>query len=185
MHRGVGTCRWLAIVICAAGLAFATVPPADADPPSPASPFPELAHIEVWYNQLQPDSFFIPDQPDVWFVTPTGLNCGIWHWGSFGCTGDLPGAPPDVHHIAWFNGNRAVHYGWTAAIQFPPGRAQQTLPPRSYVTYEGTTCATTPDSNTYCGHGAFRFLMTPQGTWFKGWDDRRSYVCNAYGTCPP
>lgn len=95
----------------------------------------------------------------------------------FGCT-------PDAHNIAWYNGNRGVHYGWTAAIQFPAGRAQQTLPPRSYVTYESTTCATTPDSSTYCEHGDFRFLITPTQTWFKDWDDRRSYVCLSYGTCP-
>jgi hypothetical protein len=190
MNYGTGSRRWVAIgaiAMCAVGLVAKPMAQAHADgaDDGPVSPFPLLSHIEVWYNQLQPDEFFLPDRPDVWFLTPTGLNCGIWRWGSFGCTGDLPGAPPDVHHIAWFNGNRAVHYGWTAAIQFPGGQAQRMLPPRSYVTYEGTTCAVTPDNNTYCGHGPFQFLMTPQGTWFKGWDDRNSYVCNAYGTCPP
>jgi hypothetical protein len=144
-----------------------------------------MAHITAWYTPLTPDEFFIPDQPGVWFLSPSGLNCGIWVWGSFGCTGDIPGAPPGDNHIAWFNGNRAVHHGPTAAIQFPAGQAVRTLPTRSYVTYESTTCATTPDSNTYCAHGEFKFLITPQGTWLKGWDDRRSYVCNAYRSCPP
>jgi hypothetical protein len=186
MHHRIGTFRWLVATVSVIGLALGTMPPVHADPPgNPAvSPFPEMKHIAVWYNQLQPDEFFIPDRPDVWFLTPSGLNCGIWHWGSFGCTGDIPGAPPDVHHIAWFNGNRGVHYGWTAAIQFPAGQAQQTLPPRSYVTYESTTCATMPDGSTYCEHGDFRFLITQTQTWLKGWDDRRSYVCLSYGTCP-
>ncbi len=143
-----------------------------------------MADITGWYTPMSPDDFFIPDRPGVWFLTPTGLNCGIWGWGGFGCNGDIPGAPPNDNHIAWFNGNRAVHHGWTAAIQFPPGQAQRVLPPRSYVTYESTTCATTPSGETYCAHGEFKFLITPKGTWFKAWDDRRSYVCNAYASCP-
>lgn len=180
-------CRWLPAIGSAVGVAFGTVIPGHADPPGDAvaSPFPDMAHITSWYTQLEPDEFFIPDHSDVWFLSPSGLNCGIWYWGSFGCTGNIPGAPPGDNHIAWFNGNRSVHHGWTAAIQFPVGQAQRTMPPRSYVTYNSTTCATTPDSNTYCAHGEFKFLITPQGTWFKGWDDKRSYVCNAYGSCPP
>jgi hypothetical protein len=181
-----GICRQWATLVVACGLAFATMSPAHADPASTAqvSPFPDMSHIAVWYTQLDPEQFFLPDQPGVWFLTPAGQNCGIWNWGSFGCAGDIPGAPPDVHDIAWFNGNRAVHYGWTAAIQFPPGQAQQTLPPRSYVTYESTTCATMPDNSTYCGHGDFEFLMNQDHTWLKGWDDRLSFVCLSYGTCP-
>ncbi|QLL07375.1 hypothetical protein [Mycobacterium vicinigordonae] len=156
-----------------------------ADPPAdvPVAPFPDIEYISAWYNQLDPDGFSLPG--GVWFLTPSGLNCGIWDGGGFGCAGDIPGAPPDDTHIAWFNGNRAVHHGWTAAMQFPAGQAERTLPRRSFVSYNSTTCAITPDSNTYCGHGEFKFLITPAGTWFKGWNDRRSYVCNAYGSCPP
>jgi len=187
MHQRIGSRRWLAATASTIGLMFGTATLGHAEPPAdtPADPYPQMAHIESWYDQLEPDRFFIPDHPGVWFLSPSGLNCGIWTWGSFGCAGDIPGAPAGDNHIAWFNGNRGVHHGWTAAIQFPAGQAAQTLPPRSYVTYESTTCATTPDGNTYCGHGDFKFLITPSGPWFKGWDDRRSYVCNSYQTCPP
>lgn len=181
----------------ALALVLSVAIPGHADPSDPpgGSPFPELSRIMTWYTQLQPGEFFISDSPPVigdttgeryvWFLSPSGLNCGIWFWGGFGCAGNIPGAPPGDDHIAWYNGNRAVHHGWTAASQFPRGQAQRPLPPRSYVTYNSTTCATTPENNTYCGHGDFEFLITPTGTWFKGWDDRRSYVCNSYGTCPP
>ena len=181
----------------AIGLALGAAIPGYADPPAdvPASPFPELSRITMWYTQLNADEFFIPDQrpmpgdttgqPYVWFLSPSGLNCGIWFWGGFGCAGAIPGAPPGDNHIAWFNGNRAVHHGWTAAMQFPAGQAQRTLPPRSYVTYNSATCAVTPDGNTYCEHGDFKLFITPTGTWSKGWDDRRSYICNSYGSCPP
>jgi hypothetical protein len=178
-------CRWVMAIGCAIGLVLVAASRGHADPSGDAlaSPYPEMAHITTWYDQLQPDGFFIPDHPGVWFLSPYGLNCGIWDNGGFGCTGDIPGAPPGTHHIAWFNGNRAVHYGWTAAIQFPAGQAQRTLPPRSYVTYNSTTCAITPDSSTYCTRGEFRFLMTQTQTWLKGWDDRQSYVCLSYGSC--
>lgn len=190
-------CRWLVAIVGAIGLAFGIASPVYADPPAqvPPHPFPDLADVVEWYNQFQPDEFLIPPQrpvlgdtegrPYLWFLSPSGLNCGIWFWGGFGCSGDIPGAPPGDTHIAWFNGNRAVHHGWSAAMQFPPGQAQRTLPPRSYVTYNSTTCAVTPEGNIYCAHGEFRLLITPQGTWLKGWDDRRSYVCNAYASCPP
>jgi hypothetical protein len=181
------TCRRLLVAIgFVIELAVGAAVPGRAEPPvdAPTSPFPEMSHITAWYTRLEPDEFFISDHSDVWFLSPSGLNCGIWFWGSFGCTGDIPGAPPGDNHIAWFNGNRAVHHGWTAAIQFPAGQAQRTLPPRSYVTYNSTTCATTPDGNTYCEHGDFKLFITPTGTWSKGWDDRRSYICNSYGSCP-
>jgi hypothetical protein len=178
-------CRWLvAIGSSVIGLTFGAAIPGHADPAvAPTSPFPEMSRISAWYKQLEPDQFFIPDKPGVWFLSPSGLNCGIWVWGSFGCTGEIPGAPEGDNHIAWFNGNRGVHHGWTAAIQFPAGQAQRALPPGSYVTYESTTCAVTPDNNTFCAHGEFKFLTTSAGTWFKDWDDKKSYVCLSYGSC--
>lgn len=180
--------------VLAIALGFASPTCADPDEAPGGSPFPELSHIQTWYTEIPPEEFFVDSPPMagdttgnryVWFLSPSGLNCGIWFWGGFGCAGNIPGAPSGDDHIAWYNGNRAVHHGWTAAMQFPAGQAQRPLPPRSYVTYNSTTCAVTPDNNTYCGHGDFQFLITPAGTWFKGWDDRRSYVCNSYGTCPP
>ena len=178
--------RRLAAIVAAITFAFGSPMPAHADPIAAVpNPFPEMTVITSWYDKLPPDQFFLPDRPGVWFLTPTGINCGIWTWGSTGCTGAIPGAPQANDHIAWFNGNRAVHHGWSAAIQFPAGQALRPLPPRSYITYESTTCAVTPQGDTYCTHGPFGFMMTATGTWFKGWDDRRSYVCNSYGSCPP
>jgi hypothetical protein len=174
--------RLLGVFMLAAGFTLCTSVESRAD--EPADPFPTMANITAWYTQVAPDDFFTADFPGVWFTSPSGLTCGIWDRGGFGCTGEIPGAPAGDDHIAWFNGNRSVHHGWTAAIQFPAGRADRMLPPRSYVTYNATTCATTPDGNTYCAHGEFKFLITPQGTWFKAWDDKRSYVCNFYDSCP-
>lgn len=179
--------RGLAAIGFVFALALGGTHVAAADPPPPAndptSPFPDMEIVRSYYTELPPEQFFIPVHYGVWFLTPTGVNCGIWDRGGFGCAGAIPGAPPDVHNIAWFNGNRAVHYGWTAAIQFRQGQAQVPLPPRSYVTFNATTCVVTSDGNTYCEHGPFRFLMTPQGTWLKGWDDNVSRTCLSYGSC--
>ncbi|MCW2729603.1 MAG: Uncharacterized protein JWR13_419 [Mycobacterium sp.] len=183
-HRKSGW-KWLAAIASTIGLAFATVAPGHADPPGdvPANPFPEMGHVLAWYDKFEPDQLFIADHPGVWFLSPSGLTCGIWDRGSFGCTGDIPGLPPGSNHIAWFNGNRSVHYGWTAAIQFPPGQPNLTLPPRSYVTYNSTTCAIEPDSTLYCGHGEFKFLINATGTIFKGYDEPSTRVCLSYGSC--
>jgi hypothetical protein len=177
-------CRWLVAIASAIGLTFNSMIPAHAEP-DPDNPYPDMKLVAAWYNPLAAEEFFIPEARGVWFVSPSGLNCGIWTWGSFGCAGAIPGAPPGIDRIAWYNGNRAVHYGWTAAIGFPAGQAQRPLPPNSYVTYESTTCVVTTENNLYCEHGEFKFFMTPTATWFKGWDDRLSYVCLSYGTCPP
>ena len=175
--------HWSAAIIAVIGLIFGVESPAHAEPA--LTPFPDLDDVTAWYDEREAAEFVLPDRPGVWFLTPTGLNCGIWVWGSFGCTGAIPGLPPGESHIAWFNGNRAVHHGWTAAIQFPDGRAVRMLETRSYVTYESTTCAVTPEGDTFCGHGANNFYITNGGTWFKAWNDRRSQVCNAYGSCVP
>lgn len=181
--------RWLAAVGCAILWAFGIAAPVNADTagndaPPPNTPFPDMNIITAYYTKQNAEDFYLPGRPGVWFLSPAGMNCGIWIWGSFGCSGPIPGAPAG-DHIGWFNGNRAVHHGWTAAIQFPAGQAQKPLPPLSYVTFEQSTCAVSLEGNTYCTHGPFGLFTTPQGTWFKGWDDRRSYVCNGYGTCPP
>ncbi len=184
--------RWLVAIGATVLLTSFGVLPAHAEPlgSTEIGPFPDEPEITAWYTEMPPSDFFVPGQDGVWFLSPSGLTCGIWTWGSFGCTGPVPGLPPGESHIAWFNGNRSVHHGWTAAIQFPRGVAHRTLPPRSYVLYATpgsgeTMCAVTPQGNTYCGHGEFKFITTPEGTWFRAWNDRNSYICNSYGTCPP
>src|SRR5690625_4709528 len=103
-------CRWMVVTGSAVGLVLGAVAPANADPSddASASQYPEMDHITAYYTQLEPDGFTIPGYPGVWFLSPSGLNCGIWDWGSFGCTGDSPGSPPGDNHMAWSHGNRGV-----------------------------------------------------------------------------
>lgn len=140
--------------------------------PAP-KPYPELRYFTeidaAPYALSNPPGASLPDQPGYWFTTVSGLNCGIWFRGSFGCSGDVPGAPAGVHQIGWITGDTRVHYDWTLSIRFPQGpRGAVTIPPLSFIRVEGTTCATTLDNDTYCERGPFRFLITATQTWLNG-----------------
>jgi hypothetical protein len=173
--RRVG--HWLVTTACVIGLAFVTSPATHADPggggpqsgsPQTAqNPYPDPNLIIRYYERMRYDDYFTASVGGVWFLTPLGLNCGIWDRGSFGCTGDIRGAPPGTTNIGWITGQIETRYDPALAVQFPPGRAQRDLPPRSYIEYNGTTCATMPDSSTYCSHGPFKFFVTPTRTWLS------------------
>ncbi|MCX2930683.1 hypothetical protein ORI20_10370 [Mycobacterium sp. CVI_P3] len=119
------------------------------------------------YAMSEPPGVSLPEQAGYWFVTAQGIDCGIWFRGSFGCTGPIPGAPQGVDKIGWITGDTRVHYDWTLAIRFPPTRGSATIPPLSYISVGGTTCATTLNQSTYCERGPFRFMITPTHTWLN------------------
>ena len=160
--------RWL-MVACLGGLMIAAAPPATAEPNggSETSPYPSTYLILNYYNKTPVEDYFTNSAGGVWFTTPLGLNCGIWDRGSFGCTGDIRGAPPGTTNIGWVNGNIVTRYDWLLGAQFPPGRAERDLPPRSFIEYNGTRCSTMADTSTYCQRGPFRFLVTPSKTWLS------------------
>jgi hypothetical protein len=165
-RRKLGGVDGLAIVGVVATVMTALVAPAYAEPisgDSRSNPYPELRY----FTEIDAAPYALGDS-GVWFVTAQGLNCGIWWRGSLGCTGDIPGAPAGTQQIGWITGDARVHDDWTMAIRFPPSRGSMTIPPLSYITSEGTTCATTLDASTYCEHGPFRFLITPTHTWLNG-----------------
>ncbi|MGU3650729.1 hypothetical protein [Mycolicibacterium sp. A43C] len=151
--------------------------PAEGDPAS--NPFPDIRY----YQRADPVDFIQPG--GVWFIAPTGQNCGIWGLGSFGCTGTIPGAPSGTTHIGWIDGDRAVHYDWTMAVRFPATRAAVALPPRSSLTHRGTTCAATPDGRTYCERGPLRFVLEPTRSWLSApWTDL-SWITLGPASCSP
>jgi hypothetical protein len=157
----------LAIVSVVASVLTGFVAPAHAEPPSgdpAATPYPELRY----FTEIDAAPYAVGDTPAADFPDQPGLSCGIWFRGSFGCTGDIPGAPAGIKQIGWITGDARVHYDWTMAIRFPPSRGSMTIPPLTYITSEGTTCATTLDGSTYCERGPFRFMITSTHTWLNG-----------------
>lgn len=163
--------RWLVAMISTVSLPFTSAVQIHADPVDATvapNPYPKDSLILTAYARLDPAKFFLPGLYGVYFLTPSGLNCGIWLRGSFGCAGPLPGTPSGTDHIGWFNGDTRVHDDGAIAIGFPRAQAQQVLPPRSYLNWNETTCVTMADTSTYCYRGMFRFLITPSGTYLNG-----------------
>lgn len=146
------------------GLVLSCSAPAQSAPADgEQSPYPDVTR----YPLLAADDFRLRDSPDIWFLSTSGLNCGIWDDGSFGCAGDIPGAPPGTSRIGWFRGDARVHYDLSVGIRWPSGQAQRVLPLRSSVEYDGTTCSATADGSIYCGRGHSRFFITPTATWLN------------------
>jgi hypothetical protein len=175
MRRKLGVFTALALANVVVTILAGLVAPAHAGPApgdSRANPYPDLQYFTeidaAPYTLPDLPGVALPDQPGVWFVTAQGLNCGIWFRGSFGCTGEIPGAPAGVDRIGWITGDTRVHYDWTMAIRFPSSRGSLTIPPLTFIKSEGTTCATTLDGGTYCERGPWRFLITPTHTWLNG-----------------
>lgn len=171
-HRWLCLATVFAVFVNVAMMGTAAV--GHAEPPANEAPhpYPELRYFteidSAPYAMSDPPGASLPDQPGYWFTTAQGLSCGIWFRGSFGCTGGIPGAPPGIDKIGWITGDTRVHYDWTLAIRFPPPRGSAPIPPLSFISVEGTTCATTIDLSTYCERGPFRFLITPTHTWLNG-----------------
>jgi hypothetical protein len=167
-----GSKRWahvIATIALATGVVLVTSPGAHAepDPSGTPPPYPDTNLIVRSYERVRYDDYFTASAGGVWFSTPLGLNCGIWDRGSFGCTGDITGAPPGTTNIGWVNGNIVTRYDWLLGVQFPAGRAEKELPPRSYIEYNGSRCATMTDASVYCARGPFKFFVTPTGTYLS------------------
>lgn len=180
LNRGVAVAGLVMASLLAVTL-LPVSPIAVAEPAASAapSPWPDIKY----YDRVDAVPFAVPG--GVWFLTPGGQNCGIWQRGSFGCTGMIPGAPQNVRHIGWVDGDRAVHYDWTVAVRFPNSQAQLPLHPFSVITHEGTTCAVTPAGATYCERGPMRFLIEATRTWLSApWIDL-SWVELGPASCSP
>jgi len=175
--RGVARGLAAALVTALAFAAQAHAEPVAAE--AAPNPFPDIRY----YERADAAQFIQPG--GVWFISPTGQNCGIWGLGSFGCTGTIPGAPQGTNHIGWIDGDRAVHYDWSMAVRFPGTRAQRPLEPRTKLSHEGTTCAVTPDSRTYCERGPLQFVIEPTRTWLSApWMDL-SWMQLGPASCSP
>jgi hypothetical protein len=172
--RLIGSAALVVLSVTGTGIT-ASAHRAHADPDAGdarLNPYPDLRYFTeidaAPYDASDPPGASLPDQPGYWFTTAQGLSCGIWFRGSFGCSGDIPGAPAGVHQIGWISGDTRVHYDWTLATRFPPPRGSLTIPPLTFIKSEGTACGTTVDGSTYCERGAWRLLITATHTWLNG-----------------
>jgi len=145
-----------------------------SSPSALAAPGPEPWPNIRFFERLEVGTYVVPGADGVWFLAPTGQNCGIWDRGSFACSGDIPGTPAGTRALGWVVGDRAMHYDWSVAFRMPSTPARSTPPPRTFIEHQGTTCAVTADAQTYCERGPLRFLIESAGTWLTPpWMDLR------------
>ena len=120
--------------------------PASATPAQPS--YPDISQYQRIANL---ENFRLTDQPGRWFVTPVALHCAIEDDGSYGCSGDLRGAPAGENEVGWFAGDPSPRLYHTDEPRFGSGRAILTA--KKYIEYRGTRCAVTDEGAAYCIHG--------------------------------
>lgn len=115
-----------------------------------ASAYPDTSGYQHDRNLRK---FAAVDHDGVWLTTPLGLRCGMDPSGGYGCSGELPGAPPGVNEVAWFPGDPSPRLYPTDTPHFDSGRAQTILFMRQYIEYRGSRCAIDHEAAVYCIHG--------------------------------
>lgn len=132
-------------------------------------PYPDTAGYQRVTN-LQ--IFQVTDRDGIWFTTPVGLYCGIEEDGSYGCSGDLPGAPPGENEVAWFLSDPFPRLYHTDEPRFNSGARQTILIGQTYLEYRGSRCAVNRESAVYCirGDDPNSQLMVTTGMTWRGSD---------------
>ena len=155
--RRFGTFALTAVV------ATALASPAHAAPVQ--SPYPDSSG----YRSVSSTWIYrVVDEDGVWFTSPVGLRCGIADDGSYGCSGNLPGAPAGDNEVAWFVGDPFPRLYHTDDARFSSPAGQTILREQTYLEYRGSRCATTRDSAIYCIHGDdpnSQLMVTTSMTW--------------------
>jgi hypothetical protein len=153
--------RGLAELTLAAVIGVSAAAPASAVP----APYTDTTQYQRVTN-LQ--IFQVTDRDGIWFTTPVGLYCGIEEDASYGCSGDLPGAPPGENEVAWFLGDPVPRLYHTDEPRFNSGSRQTILFGQTYLEYRGSRCAVNRESAVYCIHGDdpnSQLMVTTGMTW--------------------
>jgi hypothetical protein len=154
--------RLLTGFLAGAAIGLGAAAPASAVPAKP--PYPDTAQYQ---RVVGLEKFKVIDHDGLWFTTPEGLYCGIGDDGSYGCSGNLPGAPPGENEVGWFPGDPFPRLYHTDKPRFASGTRQMVLVGQTYVEYRGSRCAVTKESGVYCIHGEpnSQIMVTSYMTW--------------------
>lgn len=133
------------------------------------TPYPDVSQYKEVSNT---ETFRVTDEAGVWFTTPLGVRCAIEDDGSYGCSGELPGAPQGENEIAWFAGDPFPRLYHTEVPRFSSDAGQTIVFESTYIDYRGSRCAATRESAAYCIHGddPNSQLMVTSGMTFRGSD---------------
>lgn len=147
-------------------VALSLAVPATAAPD--AGPYPDTTGYRP-VSDIQ--NYRVIDEAGIWLTTPLGLRCGIDDDGSYGCSGDLPGAG-SAAEVAWFVGDLfpRLYPVPDGRFRFSSPAAQSILPRETSISYRGSRCAVTGDSGIYCIHGddLDSQILVTSGTVYRG-----------------
>lgn len=155
--------RLLVGFLAGAVIGMGVAAPASAVPAQ--SPYPDITQYQ---RVTDLEKFKVVDRDGIWFTTLVGLYCGLGEDGSYGCSGDLPGAPAGANEVGWFPGEPFPRLYHADKPRFASGTRQMILVAQTYVEYRGSRCAVTHDSGIYCMHGDDRnsqIMVTTGMTW--------------------
>jgi hypothetical protein len=155
--------RLLAGVVASTFIGMGVAAPASGTPS--AGPYPDVAKYKPASNIF---NYIVVDRDGIWFTTPEGVYCAIEDDGSYGCSGDLPGAPPGESEVAWFVGDPSPRLYHTDEPRFNSGTRQTILVGETYLDYRGSRCAVNRESAVYCIHGNdlnSQLMVTTSMTW--------------------
>lgn len=129
-----------------------------------AGPYPNLDGYKTVPNV---ENYKVVSETGVWFTSSLGVRCAIEDDGSYGCSGELPGAPPGSNEVAWFFGDPFPRIYHAAAPRFSSAGAQMILARHTSISYRGSRCAVTLENTVYCIHGDdpnSQIMVTTTGT---------------------
>jgi hypothetical protein len=155
--------RLLAGLLAGIAVGMGAAAPAAAVPTE--RPYPDITQFK---RVVDLEKFKVTDKEGIWFSTPVGQYCGIGDDGSYGCSGDLPGAPPGENEVAWFPGDPFPRLYHTDEPRFSSGSGQSIINLRTYVEYRGSRCGVNQNSAIYCMHGDdpnSQIMVTTGMTW--------------------
>jgi hypothetical protein len=133
------------LLACGVLAAFISVPAAAAP-----SPYPDAADYESVGGLKR---FNVVNEYGVYFATPVGKRCAILDDGSYGCSGDIPGAQHGENEIGWSPGDSIAHLYRTDNPKFQKRPQQSIIVPKSFITYRGSTCSIDEEGSVYCING--------------------------------
>ncbi|MBB5163588.1 hypothetical protein [Mycobacterium sp. AZCC_0083] len=154
LFAGVLACTFIGVSVAA---------PAAGIPST--GPYPDIAKYQPVSNIF---NYIVTDRDGIWFTTPEGVYCAIEDDGSYGCSGDLPGAPPGENEVAWFVGDPFPRLYHTDEPRFNSGTRQTILIGETYLDYRGSRCAVNRESAVYCIRGGdpnSQLMVSTTMTW--------------------
>lgn len=132
----------------------------------PTTPPPPPAPNVNAFDPVKPSEFAVMDGQWYAFSTPQGATCVLQRSGSYGCSGNLPGAPGGANLVSGAMGG-VPGFATAAGDVFATigGEAAKPLPANTRLSYQTVSCGT-DGTMTACidSRNQAGFVISPSGS---------------------